>query len=120
MYSDLVRTSPLSKLIVLNSTILYSILFYCILFPGVSDPSLVYDKFANVEKLVEKARKLKSKEKDMVRLQLLDMSDSLPPLSKFTHGYKFDPWQRRGTLLSSCFCAVLHDSVALILSSTIK
>ena len=32
----------------------------------------------------------------MVKLQLLDMSDSLPPLSKFTHGYKFDPWQKRG------------------------
>ena len=38
----------------------------------------------------------RSKEKDMVKLQLLDMSDSLPPLSKFTHGYKFDPWQKRG------------------------
>ena len=70
---------------------------------GVSDPSLVYDKFANVEKLVEKARKLKSKEKDMVKLQLLDMSDSLPPLSKFTHGYKFDPWQRRGNLFHTVF-----------------
>ena len=76
--------------------------FYCILL-GVSDPSLVYDKFANVEKLVEKARKLKSKEKDMVKLQLLDMSDSLPPLSKFTHGYKFDPWQRRGNLFHTVF-----------------
>eukprot|EP00596_Hydrurales_sp_CCMP1899_P009618 CAMPEP_0119034286 /NCGR_PEP_ID=MMETSP1177-20130426/1284_1 /TAXON_ID=2985 /ORGANISM="Ochromonas sp, Strain CCMP1899" /LENGTH=1580 /DNA_ID=CAMNT_0006991613 /DNA_START=41 /DNA_END=4783 /DNA_ORIENTATION=- len=62
---------------------------------GVRDPSLVYDKFSNVEKLLDKVHKLKSKEKDMVKLQLLDMSNSLPPLSKFTYGFSLDPWQRR-------------------------
>ena len=76
---------------------------------GVKDPSLVYDKFANVEKLLEKVRKLKSKEKDMVKLQLLEMSDSLPPLSKFTHGYKFDPWQRRGDDAAECDVMMLQN-----------
>lgn len=31
----------------------------------------------------------------MIKLQLLDMSDSLPPLSKFIYGFKLDPWQKR-------------------------
>jgi len=42
---------------------------------GVRDSSLVYDDYGNVEKLMKEARKLKSKEKDMIRLQLIDMSD---------------------------------------------
>lgn len=66
---------------------------------GIRDPSLVYDKYTNVQKLLVLVNKLKSKEKDMIKLQLLDMSNSLPPLSKFTYGFSLDPWQRRGILI---------------------
>lgn len=62
---------------------------------GVRDSSLVYDDYSMVEKVMKEARKLKSKEKDMIRLQLIDMTDSLPPLSKFSHGFRLDPWQKQ-------------------------
>ena len=53
-------------------------------------------------------RKLKAKESDMIKLQLLEMSDSLPPLTKFSYGYKFDPWQRRGKYVPLCVRALVH------------
>lgn len=103
---------------------------------GIRDPSLVYDKYTNVQKLLVLVKKLKSKEKDMIKLQLLDMSNSLPPLSKFTYGFSLDPWQRRGILmfiqiymtmyiyfynmyknlftLSHMFCSVLYYSFIMI------
>ena len=34
-------------------------------------------------------------EKDMTKMQLVDMCDKLPPLTKFTFGFKLDPWQIR-------------------------
>eukprot|EP01034_Spumella_vulgaris_P027120 gene27121-33797_t len=61
----------------------------------VKDSSLVYDDFADVEKLLTSARKVMATEKDMIQLQLVEMYDSLPPLSKFTFGFKLDPWQKR-------------------------
>ena len=45
---------------------------------------------------MKEARKIKEKEKDMIRLQLIEMTDSLPPLSKFSHGFRLDPWQKTG------------------------
>jgi hypothetical protein len=61
----------------------------------VRDSSLVYDDYAEVEKLLKKCRKIMSQESDMVRLQLVEMSDSLPPLTKFNFGLRLDPWQKR-------------------------
>jgi hypothetical protein len=68
-------------------------------------------------------RKLKAKESDMIKLQLLEMSDSLPPLTKFSYGYKFDPWQRRGKYVPSyvyvcvwvckCMCLCLCASTCV-------
>lgn len=43
----------------------------------VKDPSLVYDDYSEVEKLLKKARKVMSQESDMIKLQLVEMSDSL-------------------------------------------
>lgn len=43
----------------------------------VKDPSLVYDDYGEVEKLLKKARKVMSQESDMIKLQLVEMSDSL-------------------------------------------
>lgn len=34
-------------------------------------------------------------EPDLRYLQLVEMSDSLPPLSKFNTGFKLDDWQKR-------------------------
>jgi hypothetical protein len=65
------------------------------IFPDVRDSSLVYDNFANATSLIDKAVKLRHQEKDMIRMQLIDMCDSLPPLSKLTYGFKLDAWQKR-------------------------
>lgn len=61
----------------------------------VKDSSLVYDTPAAVEELIAKARKVISRDSDLIRVQLVDMSDSLPPLSKFSFGFKLDVWQIR-------------------------
>eukprot|EP00600_Ochromonadales_sp_CCMP1393_P002111 CAMPEP_0174983034 /NCGR_PEP_ID=MMETSP0004_2-20121128/16887_1 /TAXON_ID=420556 /ORGANISM="Ochromonas sp., Strain CCMP1393" /LENGTH=1782 /DNA_ID=CAMNT_0016235177 /DNA_START=1 /DNA_END=5349 /DNA_ORIENTATION=+ len=61
----------------------------------VQDPSLVYDSYAAVEKLLNKARSVMSKEADKIKLQLVEMSDTLPPLTRFTFGLRLDPWQKR-------------------------
>jgi hypothetical protein len=59
--------------------------------PGrVSNSGLVYDDFASVKKLQASAKQVMLKETDLRRLQLVDMSDSLPPLSKFNVGFKLD------------------------------
>lgn len=59
------------------------------------DTTLVSDKREQVEKVLSSARALLEGEADLVRLQLMEMSDSLPPLSRFNMGYKLDPWQRQ-------------------------
>lgn len=59
------------------------------------DPSLVYDDYAEVERLLKKCRKIVAQESDVIRLQLVEMSDSLPPLTKFNFGLRLDPWQKR-------------------------
>eukprot|EP00601_Ochromonadales_sp_CCMP2298_P018711 CAMPEP_0173320502 /NCGR_PEP_ID=MMETSP1143-20121109/28852_1 /TAXON_ID=483371 /ORGANISM="non described non described, Strain CCMP2298" /LENGTH=323 /DNA_ID=CAMNT_0014264073 /DNA_START=121 /DNA_END=1089 /DNA_ORIENTATION=- len=61
----------------------------------VRDPSLVCDDPLAAEKLLKKARKVMGQETDMVRLQLVEMSDSLPPLTKFNYGLRLDAWQKR-------------------------
>jgi hypothetical protein len=45
--------------------------------------------------LLKKANKILENEEDLIRLQLVDMSDALPPLSKFSSGFKLDEWQKR-------------------------
>jgi hypothetical protein len=59
------------------------------------DVSLLYDDFAKVRKLYTKAQDIMASEKDMIQMQLVDMCDRLPPLTRFTFGYKLDPWQIR-------------------------
>ena len=59
------------------------------------DRSLVFDDYTQVETLMAKVREKRANEKDPIKLQLVDMFDKLPPLSKFTHGYKLDAWQKR-------------------------
>ena len=59
------------------------------------DRSLVYDDYAQVEKLLKKVQEKRRQEKDPIRLQMVDMFDKLPPLSKFSFGLKLDPWQKR-------------------------
>ena len=61
----------------------------------VRDASLVYDDYAEVERLLKKCKKIMQQESDLVRLQLVEMSDSLPPLTKFNFGLRLDPWQKR-------------------------
>eukprot|EP01031_Cornospumella_fuschlensis_P034959 gene34959-42335_t len=61
----------------------------------VKDGSLVYDNLKDVEELLAKARKVLQRESDLVRVQLVEMSDSLPPLSRFSFGFKLDDWQVR-------------------------
>ena len=52
------------------------------------DSSVVYDDFSKVKKLVNKAREVMTAEKDMTKMQLVDMCDKLP--TKFTFGFKLD------------------------------
>lgn len=59
------------------------------------DPQLVYDNYRDVEKLLDEARKLRSRESDLVRFQLMEMSDRLPPLSMYVFDFKLDEWQIR-------------------------
>jgi len=59
------------------------------------DRSLVYDDYPQVEKLIKRVQEKRRLEKDPIRLQLVDMFDKLPPLSKFSLGLKLDPWQKR-------------------------
>jgi hypothetical protein len=66
-----------------------------LLAPNIKDHSLVYDNYKDAFSLLKSANKLIAKEEDLIRLQLVDMSDSLPPLSKFSSGFKLDPWQKR-------------------------
>ncbi len=60
-----------------------------------TDRSLVFDNYANVERLLQQVRDRRANEKDPIKLQLVDMFDKLPPLSKYTFGYRLDPWQKR-------------------------
>jgi len=59
------------------------------------DRSLVYDDYSQVGKLLKRVQEKRRMEKDPIRLQLVDMFDKLPPLSKFSLGLKLDPWQKR-------------------------
>lgn len=59
------------------------------------DTSLLYDDYSKVKKVYAKAQEIMASEKDMIKMQLVDMCDRLPPLTKFTFGYKLDPWQVR-------------------------
>ncbi len=59
------------------------------------DPSLVYDNYKDAEALLKAGNKLMAEEEDLIKLQLVEMSDSLPPLSKFSSGFKLDNWQKR-------------------------
>jgi len=61
------------------------------------DYGLVFDSLQRVDKLLASCRKIRSSEthQSLVALQLNEMSDSLPPLSKFTFGFKLDAWQKR-------------------------
>lgn len=61
----------------------------------VKDPSLVYDNLPSVDDIVAKARKIIMSDPDLIRVQLVEMYDSLPPLSKFSFGFKLDLWQKR-------------------------
>lgn len=61
----------------------------------VKDSSLVYDNLANVEEIIQKAKKVISRDSDLIRVQLVEMSDSLPPLSRFSFGFRLDVWQMR-------------------------
>lgn len=61
----------------------------------VKDYSLVYDNYKNVKKLLQESRTIMKQEKDLVYTQLVEMSDSLPPLSVFSFGFKLDKWQKR-------------------------
>ena len=63
--------------------------------PSVRDPSLVYDNYKNVENLLDEARKIRHRETDIIRFQLNDMSDRLPPLSPYIFDFKLDAWQIR-------------------------
>ena len=49
--------------------------------------------FPQVQKLIKEAKALREAEADLVAFQLTEMSDRLPPLSKFGHGFKLDAWQ---------------------------
>ena len=57
------------------------------------DPTLVYDSYTNVERLIDEAKKSRSKVTDLIKFQLNDMSDRLPPLSPYTFDFKLDDWQ---------------------------
>lgn len=59
------------------------------------DCTLVYDDFKNVKKLIKEAQDLRAGEKDLIEFQLTSMSDRLPPLSKFSFGFRLDAWQLR-------------------------
>jgi hypothetical protein len=63
--------------------------------PSVKDSSLAYDNLKTFNSLLKEARKLRSKEKDIIRFQLNEMSDRLPPLSKYSFDFKLDHWQIR-------------------------
>ena len=53
----------------------------------------MFDDLERVAALLKKARDVMKNEADIIRLQLTEMSDSLPPLSKFNFGFKLDEWQ---------------------------
>ncbi|KAG5178944.1 P-loop containing nucleoside triphosphate hydrolase protein [Tribonema minus] len=48
----------------------------------------------NYKKVIKKVLKLREEE-DMVVFQLTEMADRLPPLSRFSTGWKLDDWQKR-------------------------
>lgn len=95
------------------------------------DSPLVYDNYRDVEKLLEEARKLRSRESDLIRFQLMEMSDRLPPLSSYVFDFKLDEWQIRALEFidagkSLVICAptssgktVLSTYVALIASKSV-
>eukprot|EP00953_Heterococcus_sp_UTEX-ZZ885_P029697 15745-Heterococcus_DN1.PRE.4 len=49
---------------------------------------------ASYKKVIRKAQKMREEE-DLVVFQLTDMADRLPPLSRFSTGWKLDDWQKR-------------------------
>lgn len=56
---------------------------------------LVFDDYSKVKKLIKSARDKMRAEDDMIKMQLVDMFDRLPPLTKFSFGFKLDNWQKR-------------------------
>ena len=58
-------------------------------------PALVYDVYDKVLDLIACCRKVREEEGDLVKFQLTEMSDSLPPLSKYSVSQKLDEWQKR-------------------------
>lgn len=59
------------------------------------DSSLVFDSLDEVKKLLKEARDVMDNESDIIRTQLTEMSDCLPPLSKLNFGFKLDEWQKQ-------------------------
>lgn len=59
------------------------------------DIKLVYDKYKDAQKLLAKVQSHRSEQDDLIKLQLTVMSNSLPPLSKYTFDYKLDEWQKK-------------------------
>lgn len=59
------------------------------------DIKLVYDKYRDAQKLVDKVQRHRSERDDLIKLQLTVMSNSLPPLSKYNFDFKLDEWQKK-------------------------
>ena len=60
------------------------------------DVELFYDSFdKKVKPLIELAKSILLQEKDLIKFQLVDMSNTLPPLSRYHFSYKLDEWQKR-------------------------
>lgn len=60
------------------------------------DVDLIYDSFdKKVKPLIDQAKSILAQEKDLIKFQLVDMSNTLPPLSKYHFSYKLDEWQKR-------------------------
>lgn len=57
--------------------------------------NLICDSAAQIEETLKRAKDLMAAERDLIRLQLTEMSDSLPPLSRFNFGHSLDPWQKQ-------------------------
>lgn len=55
--------------------------------------SLMADSPSGVDGVLSRAVQLRNEEPDIIRFQLMKMSDCLPPLSRFVFGHSLDPWQ---------------------------
>jgi hypothetical protein len=54
---------------------------------------LIADTATGIDNVLSRAVQLRNEEPDIIRFQLLKMSDCLPPLSRFVFGHSLDPWQ---------------------------